>query len=201
MVVKEINIQCFLYNKMYKDRPITVLVVGKNDAKRNALCHTIIKNMGDSELEQKTPSPFVFYDSDRLRLLAVRDVDENVLSKKCGYVVLMEDATQLEKIWKYTGCDQAVSKFDTFMTIFNNCAKDLEVMWIDAKSDTSVASKKIYWSAYSYDEPTRVQLTAGEKTYILPEKISHLNDSDDEEDENIAKTGDKRLEDGYCTIL
>jgi hypothetical protein len=198
MVLREISIQRFIYDKMYNDQPVTVLVVGKNDAKRNALCQTIIKNMGDTELEEKNPSPFVFYDSARLRLVAVREIDDNVLAHKCGYVVLMEDATQLKKIWKYSGCEKAISKFDTFMTIFNNCAKDLEVMWIDAKTDTTVPSKKLYWSTYEYNVPTTVELKAGELTYKLPEKISHLEEHDD--DEEVIKIS-RNPEDGYCTIL
>jgi hypothetical protein len=194
-----------------------VLVVGEDDERRNALCKTIIKN-AFPELDYKSsdPSPFVFYDGPELRLLSVREVDDNILSKRCGFVVLMEDIdskdalrvltedfvgyNSLRKIWKATKCEQAVSKFETFKTIFNNCTKDCEVMWIDAKSESPMASKKIFWSTYEYTAPTLVSVKDGNFRCELPEKISHIGEKDEDEEEE-KETKEQQLPDGYCIIL
>jgi hypothetical protein len=209
MVLREISIQRFLYDRLNEQaKPITILVVGKNDAKRNALCQTIMKNIckNDQTIEQRNPSPFVFYDSTELRLLAVREVDDNVLSKKCGYIVLMEDTSDLQKIWEATNCKQAISKFETFMTIFHNCAKDLEVLWIDAKSDSSLPSKKLFWSNFQYTEaPQSGSIKAGDVVYYLPEKISHINEVDDNDAIHIelpmVPGSMDPSHEAYCTIL
>jgi len=186
MVLREISIQRFQYDHLTEQtKPITILVVGKNDSKRNALCQTIIKNICKNEAsanEQRNPSPFVFYDSAELRLLAVREVDDNVLSKKCSFMVLMDDVTDHEKIWEASGCKLAISKFDTFMTIFHNCATGLEVLWIDVKSDSPLPSKKLFWSQFTYTEAAPAStMKAGDTVYDLPEKVSHLNEVDTEE--------------------
>jgi len=186
MVHREISIQRFLYDRLSVDvspsKPITILVVGRNDEKRNALCHTIITNIiktGPTQTSQQTPSPFVFYDSAQLRLLAVREIDDNILSKKCAHIVLMEDATDLQKIWEASNCKLAVTRYETFLTIFHNCAKGLEVLWIDCKSDSPLVSKKLYWSNFVYTEPpVSNSFKVGDVTYDLPEKISHIDETD-----------------------
>ena len=199
MVLREISITRFLYDRLRKGKqPVTILVVGQNDDRRKALCNTILKNVyPEGTSVQEHSSPFVYYEGPELRLLAVREVGDNVLSKKCGYVVLMEDATELRKIWEATDCKEAVAKFETFKTIFHNCAKDCEVLWIDARTDSPVPSKKMFWSAYTFVEDIEDEVTRG-VLFNLPEKISHLNEKDDDEDlDGNQLDGDG----GSCTIL
>ena len=199
MVLREISITRFLYDRLRKDKqPVTILVVGQDDNRRKALCNTILKNVyPEGTSVQEHASPFVYYEGPELRLLAVREVDDNVLSKKCGYVVLMEDVTELRKIWESTHCKEAVAKFETFKTIFNNCAKDCEVLWIDARTDTPVPSKKMFWSAYTYVEDIEDEVTRG-VLFNLPEKISHLNEKDDDDEIDANQVN---ADGGSCTIL
>lgn len=197
MVNREISIQHFFKCKnLTEDKPVTVLVVGLNDKKRKALCQTILNKIyPDEEFQNNDPSPFVFYEGPKFKLLSVRVVDDEIVKKKVRYVVLMDDATNLKKIWKYTQCDHAITKFSTFKTIFHNCAKDLEVMWIDAQSTTPIPSDKLFWSAYKYSGPVYNVVDDGEIHYELPEKISHIGEKDDDE------CFDPENPDGYCTML
>ena len=200
MVLREINITRFQYDRLKKDKqPVTILVVGQNDGRRKALCNTILRQIyPDGTSQQENDSPFVYYNNPELRLLAVRVVDEYILTQRCQYVVLMEDATDLKRIWESTNCQKTVSKFATFKTIFENCAKDCEVLWIDAKTDTVLPGEKLFWAAYTYVEDIADD-TAKQVLFDLPQKISHLNEKDDD-DENPTNT-DPNLPDGYCTIL
>lgn len=204
MVLREISITRFLYERLRKGKqPVTILVVGQDDNRRKALCNTILTNVYPKGTSvQENPSPFVYYEGAELRLLAVREIDDHILSQKCGYVVLMEDATELRKIWEATNCKNAVAKFDTFKTIFHNCAKDCEVLWIDAKSETQIPAEKMFWSAYKYVEDVEENTAAQGTLFNLPEKISHLNEKD--EDDEVSGAGVKDAvagENGTCTIL
>jgi len=153
---RDIHIAHLHYDKMVTTNryPVSILVIGKNDEKRKTVCANIVKGIEPSwDMTFTKTSPFTFFESEKLKILSVRQIDDETILKKVKYVVLMDEIEneqkQLELIWEATGCKQAVSKYKSFEIIYKNCASLTDVFWIDVKTDTTVIHKKMYYSTYN----------------------------------------------------
>ena len=193
-MVKEVSIKTIKYDSIPKTS--TVLVVGKDNERRTALCNSILKGIC-SEGNSQSLSPFVFYDNGSFKLLAVRELDSHLLNKKVDYIVMMDDITDdevLYQIWEKSGCNKPIGKFNTFKTIYNNCASGNDVLWIDCNKTVTQVIQKVFWSSFIVVKDSSNN-SEKKLTLNIPQKISHIDEADDEENT------DDKLEEEYCTIL
>lgn len=202
-MVKEVSIKTIKYENIPEDS--TILVVGKDNERRTALCNSILKGIC-SEGKSQSLSPFVFYDNGSFKLLAVRELDSHLLNKKVDYIVMMDDISDdevLYQIWEKSACNKPIAKFATFKTIYNNCASGNDVLWIDCNKSITQVIEKVFWSSFvvvkDYSKKSDQKLTLN-----IPQKISHIDEEKQEKLDSGELTEEmvkKMQEEGYCTIL
>ena len=202
---REVSIKTMKYENIPKKS--TVLVVGKDNERRNALCNTILHGVCSEGESQSSLSPFVFYDNGNFKLLAVRELDSHLLNRKVQYIVLMDDFGDKDakyQIWEKSGCNKPISKFNTFLTIYNNCASGNDVLWINCDQNISSVNEKVYWSSFSVvKDMSKKDKTGSTIVLNVPQKISHMDEKDDDEEENNLETEVKKTseDDSNCIIL
>ena len=181
--------------------PLTILVVGSDDSRRNSVCENILSELGQTTADQDPTvdedSPFVYWDSKSIKILSVREADTSVFKHEIKWVVLMAGVENLELIWKQTKSNKSTPRLKTFITIYNNCTKVPEVLWIKADNDSPNISAKFAWSTYTHTINISDSIEREYANSLRGVKINHLEDSDEEDSVELVI----EKQESYCVIL